>query len=118
MTKMSDVHGYLIAVVRVRLRMTYEIRGKRKLHCGRICLRMASSLSLLIAFPQFLPYPCITALCAVQQPLTMQHMTTLWVFQFCASPLDLLCEFLAAERRCIVLPVRYELNLYMLCRRK
>jgi hypothetical protein len=25
---------------------------------------------------------------------------------------------LAAERRCIVLPVRYELNLYMLCRRK
>jgi hypothetical protein len=27
-------------------------------------------------------------------------------------------DFLAAERRCIVLPVRYELNLYMLCRRK
>jgi hypothetical protein len=27
-------------------------------------------------------------------------------------------EFLAAEQRCIVFPVRYELNLYMLCRRK
>jgi hypothetical protein len=27
-------------------------------------------------------------------------------------------EFLAAEGRCIVFPVRYELNLYMLCRRK
>jgi hypothetical protein len=27
-------------------------------------------------------------------------------------------EFLATERRCSVLPVRYELNLYMLCRRK
>jgi hypothetical protein len=27
-------------------------------------------------------------------------------------------EFLATQRRCIVLPVRYELNLYMLCRRK
>jgi hypothetical protein len=27
-------------------------------------------------------------------------------------------EFLATERRCIVLPVRYELNLYMLCTRK
>jgi hypothetical protein len=27
-------------------------------------------------------------------------------------------EFLGTERRCIVLPVRYELNLYMLCRRK
>jgi hypothetical protein len=27
-------------------------------------------------------------------------------------------EFLATEQRCIVLPVRYELNLYMLCRRK
>jgi hypothetical protein len=27
-------------------------------------------------------------------------------------------EFLAADRRCIVYPVRYELNLYMLCRRK
>jgi hypothetical protein len=24
-------------------------------------------------------------------------------------------EFLATERRCIVLPARYELNLYMLC---
>jgi hypothetical protein len=34
---------------------------------------------------------------------------------------DSLCglvEFLAAQRRYIVLPVRYELNLYMLCRRK
>jgi hypothetical protein len=27
-------------------------------------------------------------------------------------------QFLAAERRCIVFPVWYELNLYMLCRRK
>jgi hypothetical protein len=27
-------------------------------------------------------------------------------------------EFLATQRRCIVLPVRYKLNLYMLCRRK
>jgi hypothetical protein len=27
-------------------------------------------------------------------------------------------EFLATQRRCIVLPVRYELNLYMLSRRK
>jgi hypothetical protein len=27
-------------------------------------------------------------------------------------------EFLAAERRSIVFPLRYELNLYMLCRRK
>jgi hypothetical protein len=27
-------------------------------------------------------------------------------------------EFLAAERRCAVFPVRHELNLYMLCRRK
>jgi hypothetical protein len=27
-------------------------------------------------------------------------------------------EFLATERRCVVFPVRYELNLYMLCRRK
>jgi hypothetical protein len=27
-------------------------------------------------------------------------------------------EFLAIERRCIVFLVRYELNLYMLCRRK
>jgi hypothetical protein len=27
-------------------------------------------------------------------------------------------EFLAAERSCIVFPVRYELNLYMLCRKK
>jgi hypothetical protein len=27
-------------------------------------------------------------------------------------------EFMATERRCIVLPVRYELNLYMLCRRE
>jgi hypothetical protein len=27
-------------------------------------------------------------------------------------------EFLTTERRCIVFPVRYELNLYMLCRRK
>jgi hypothetical protein len=27
-------------------------------------------------------------------------------------------EFLATERRCIVFPVRYKLNLYMLCRRK
>jgi hypothetical protein len=27
-------------------------------------------------------------------------------------------ELLATERRCIVFPVRYELNLYMLCRRK
>jgi hypothetical protein len=29
-----------------------------------------------------------------------------------------LAEFLATERRCIVLPVRYELNLYMLRRGK
>jgi hypothetical protein len=27
-------------------------------------------------------------------------------------------EFLATERRCIVFPVRYELNLYMLCKGK
>jgi hypothetical protein len=27
-------------------------------------------------------------------------------------------EFLATQRRCIVFAVRYELNLYMLCRRK
>jgi hypothetical protein len=27
-------------------------------------------------------------------------------------------EYLAAERRCIVFPLRYEVNLYMLCRRK
>jgi hypothetical protein len=27
-------------------------------------------------------------------------------------------EFLATQRRCIVFLVRYELNLYMLCRRK
>jgi hypothetical protein len=27
-------------------------------------------------------------------------------------------EFLATQRRCIVFPARYELNLYMLCRRK
>jgi hypothetical protein len=27
-------------------------------------------------------------------------------------------EFLASEGRCIVFPVRYKLNLYMLCRRK
>jgi hypothetical protein len=27
-------------------------------------------------------------------------------------------EFLATQRRCIVFPVKYELNLYMLCRRK
>jgi hypothetical protein len=27
-------------------------------------------------------------------------------------------EFLASEWRCIVFPVRYVLNLYMLCRRK
>jgi hypothetical protein len=26
-------------------------------------------------------------------------------------------EFLATERRCIAFPVRYDLNLYMLCRR-
>jgi hypothetical protein len=30
----------------------------------------------------------------------------------------LVVRVLATERRCIVLPVRYELNLYMLCRRK
>jgi hypothetical protein len=27
-------------------------------------------------------------------------------------------QFLVAQRRCIVLPMRYELNLYMLCRRE
>jgi hypothetical protein len=27
-------------------------------------------------------------------------------------------EFLTTQRRCIVFPVRYELNLYVLCRRK
>jgi hypothetical protein len=36
--------------------------------------------------------------------------------------LDRLCvlvvQFMATERRCIVLPVRYELNVYMLCRKR
>jgi hypothetical protein len=36
------------------------------------------------------------------------------LFLFCG----LVVIVLATERRCIVLPVRYELNLYMLCRRK
>jgi hypothetical protein len=27
-------------------------------------------------------------------------------------------EFMAIERRCVVFPVRTEINLYMLCRRK
>jgi hypothetical protein len=27
-------------------------------------------------------------------------------------------EFLAAERRCVVFPVKYVLNLYKVCRRK
>jgi hypothetical protein len=27
-------------------------------------------------------------------------------------------EFLATEQSCIVIPVRYELNLYMLCKKK
>jgi hypothetical protein len=31
---------------------------------------------------------------------------------------DVLSEFMATERRCIVFPVRYEMNFYMLCRRK
>jgi hypothetical protein len=30
----------------------------------------------------------------------------------------LVADFLVTERRCIVLPVRYEFTLYMLCRRK
>jgi hypothetical protein len=38
----------------------------------------------------------------------------------CYHVRDRLCRLvaLAADRTCIVLPVRYELNLYMLCRRK
>jgi hypothetical protein len=48
--KMSDVQGYLVAVVGVLLRMTYEILVKRKLHCGRIysadCLPTISSIPI------------------------------------------------------------------------
>jgi hypothetical protein len=34
------------------------------------------------------------------------------------APVVYWSEFVATQRSCIVLPVRYELNLYMLCRRK
>jgi hypothetical protein len=52
------------------------------------------------------------------------YMNKLHLTEFCfssanaAPPLWSSGQFLAAERRCIVLPVGYELSLYMLCRRK
>jgi hypothetical protein len=35
-----------------------------------------------------------------------------------ATPYVVWSEFLATQRRCIVFPVKYELDLYILCRRK
>jgi Leucine-rich repeat (LRR) protein len=53
-------------------------------------------------------------------PKTFQgtlHLKELLDNSCLSLPTDRLCG-LATQRRCIVLPVRYELNLYMLCRRK
>jgi hypothetical protein len=48
---------------------------------------------------------------------TMPTICTTFLKQFTACVIQW-SEFLATEWRCILNPVRYELNLYMLCRRK
>jgi hypothetical protein len=109
-------------IPRHRNKYAYKITELGSLNAERVCVCFFSEFEMYdVGYHEVKSgaVDCVSAFAEIQVNF---HQTRRIIFgtnmnQMTASVV-LWSVFLATQRRCIVFPVRYELDLYMLCRRK